>query len=147
MGDIYCGSICHIVALQSATATGGCFTVRHPLVQRACLVGGTSKRVLGFDQIGRSDATPSGKLLRRGWVLQERVLAPRTVFFGDDRIWWECVECNAQEHDTHLSPSARRLAVNLKAAFDRMTFQGVLDLTYLSRQYLAFYKMWTGLVA
>lgn len=31
-----------------------------------------------------------GPLNKRGWVLQERVLARRTVFFTDKQIYWEC---------------------------------------------------------
>ncbi|KAI9686338.1 MAG: hypothetical protein M1822_003683 [Bathelium mastoideum] len=31
-------------------------------------------------------------LLRRAWVFQERVMAPRTLHFGKDRIFWECNE-------------------------------------------------------
>jgi hypothetical protein len=26
----------------------------------------------------------------RGWIFQERLLAPRTVFFGNDDVYWEC---------------------------------------------------------
>lgn len=35
-------------------------------------------------------------LNRRGWVIQERLMAPRTLYFGKDRIYWECNEklCN-----------------------------------------------------
>jgi hypothetical protein len=29
-------------------------------------------------------------LNQRAWVLQERVLSPRTVYFGKDQIFWEC---------------------------------------------------------
>ncbi|KAK0702356.1 heterokaryon incompatibility protein-domain-containing protein [Lasiosphaeris hirsuta] len=31
-------------------------------------------------------------LLRRGWVYQERLLCPRTVYYGQDRLLWECCE-------------------------------------------------------
>lgn len=34
-------------------------------------------------------------LNRRGWVLQERYLSPRTVYFGGDQIYWECREFQA----------------------------------------------------
>jgi heterokaryon incompatibility protein (HET) len=29
----------------------------------------------------------------RGWVLQERALAPRTLHFGDNALHWECCQC------------------------------------------------------
>jgi hypothetical protein len=28
----------------------------------------------------------------RGWVFQERLLAPRTVLFGKDQVYWECTD-------------------------------------------------------
>lgn len=31
-------------------------------------------------------------LLSRGWVFQERLLCPRTVYYGQDRLLWECCE-------------------------------------------------------
>ncbi|KAF7948818.1 hypothetical protein EAE96_008005 [Botrytis aclada] len=34
----------------------------------------------------------SGPLLNRGWVLQERVLSPRSLHFCDDELLWECRE-------------------------------------------------------
>jgi hypothetical protein len=33
-------------------------------------------------------------LISRGWVFQERLLAPRVVHFTSDEILWECRECN-----------------------------------------------------
>jgi hypothetical protein len=31
-------------------------------------------------------------LLKRGWVFQERLLAPRVLHFGPQELWWECLE-------------------------------------------------------
>jgi heterokaryon incompatibility protein (HET) len=31
-----------------------------------------------------------GPLCKRGWVLQERALARRTIFFADRQVYWEC---------------------------------------------------------
>jgi hypothetical protein len=36
-------------------------------------------------------------LLRRGWVLQERLLAPRTLHFTTAELFWECHHLNACE--------------------------------------------------
>lgn len=32
------------------------------------------------------------KLCGRGWVFQERLLAPRVLHFAKRQLWWECVE-------------------------------------------------------
>jgi hypothetical protein len=36
-------------------------------------------------------------LMKRGWVLQERLLAPRVVHFGKEQLFWECFEKEACE--------------------------------------------------
>lgn len=43
-------------------------------------------------------------LLDRGWCFQERILAPRVVFFGRDELLWECNEtssCECKEIEHH----------------------------------------------
>lgn len=35
---------------------------------------------------------PSLPLLTRAWAYQERLLSPRTIHFGNDKIWFECPE-------------------------------------------------------
>ena len=42
-------------------------------------------------------------LSRRGWVLQERLLSPRIVHFGEDEVFWECVELAAGK----ITPTAQ----------------------------------------
>jgi hypothetical protein len=44
-------------------------------------------------------------ILSRGWVLQERLLSPRVLYFGKYRIYWECNEhCR---YENLLQPSSR----------------------------------------
>jgi len=44
-------------------------------------------------------------LARRGWVFQERFLAPRTLHFGKEQIFWDCLELQACEtYPEGLSP-------------------------------------------
>ena len=31
-------------------------------------------------------------LLQRGWVVQERILAPRMLYFTSTQVFWECYE-------------------------------------------------------
>jgi hypothetical protein len=33
-----------------------------------------------------------GRLNKRGWVLQERALARRTIYFTENQTYWECGE-------------------------------------------------------
>jgi hypothetical protein len=39
------------------------------------------------------DEAPASKLSTRGWVLQERLLSPRTLYFGPSELGWECRTC------------------------------------------------------
>lgn len=36
-------------------------------------------------------------LIRRAWVLQERLISPRMIHFGQDQIYWECHQLHACE--------------------------------------------------
>lgn len=39
----------------------------------------------------------SSPLSNRGWVLQERLLSRRTLFYGEDQIFWECLQQRLSE--------------------------------------------------
>lgn len=43
------------------------------------------------------DAIEHAPLGRRGWVVQERALSPRTLHFGKEQIFWECLDLQASE--------------------------------------------------
>lgn len=43
------------------------------------------------------DSISSSPLAQRGWVVQERLLAPRTVHFTSRQVFWECNGCVACE--------------------------------------------------
>ncbi|KAK8071661.1 hypothetical protein PG996_005009 [Apiospora saccharicola] len=44
-----------------------------------------------------SSQVKQNKLLSRGWVFQERYLAPRVLQFGDRQLFWECATHNSCE--------------------------------------------------
>lgn len=47
-------------------------------------------------------------LLQHGWVVQERVLAPRMLNFAPGQIYWECRRLQSSEyHPEHIAPSTR----------------------------------------
>jgi hypothetical protein len=39
-------------------------------------------------------------LSKRGWTLQERLLATRILHYGEDELLWECLTCSAREGST-----------------------------------------------
>lgn len=102
MGDVYRGSKCNIAASASYDSRGGLFRSRDPALKSCC----TAKLKTGHSQmtfsIEEDSSSPSfhernQPLLKRGWVLQERFLAPRVLHFGSDYIYWECHTIDASE--------------------------------------------------
>ncbi|KAK4662761.1 hypothetical protein QC763_0091640 [Podospora pseudopauciseta] len=108
MGDIYANFVCTTSALTALSSVQGCFaekspdgketTPRNPLAFRIChlphgLHVDCHQRLDTFLQIDRSPLP----LHTRAWVLQERILGPRTVYYGAWGLAWECVECLATE--------------------------------------------------
>ncbi|KAF5584629.1 serine threonine kinase [Fusarium subglutinans] len=50
-----------------------------------------------------------GALNRRGWVLQERALAPRTIYFTENQTYWECGQGVRCEKLTRLTKQYSKL--------------------------------------
>ena len=51
---------------------------------------------------------PKSKLSSRAWVLQESLLAPRTIHYGMQQMLWECrSHCLAEGNMTPIAPSTR----------------------------------------
>jgi hypothetical protein len=97
---VYGNSQVNLAATASTDPEGGLFRERHPIVVNGCR---------GIFPRGRKPehiCTPKNSwygtlectdLNRRGWVLQERLLAPRTLHFTATQIFWECRESLASE--------------------------------------------------
>lgn len=73
-------------------------------------------------EVGHLAGDQNHGLLDRGWVLQERLLSPRVVFFGANEVSWECMSGEACSCEPILSPYkvqkySPREPMNPKAAF------------------------------
>ncbi|KAG1734441.1 heterokaryon incompatibility protein-domain-containing protein [Suillus paluster] len=100
MGEIYANSTCTIAALTARNSHEGCFFdhARNPLFFRPCRVLDRwyveANSNVGVDlRMGLSPLP----LHTRAWVVQERILAPRTLYYGFTGLAWECTECSATE--------------------------------------------------
>lgn len=94
MADIYGNALCNLSALTANS--------KSIFVERNNYVCTPSARVLpdelyhlGRDMVIEDPETwprevLTSPLARRGWVLQEQVLAPRTIYFGQDQLLWSC---------------------------------------------------------
>ncbi|KAL9066791.1 MAG: hypothetical protein Q9157_007018 [Trypethelium eluteriae] len=96
MSTVYSFSYCNIAALDAADSHGGCFFERDPSrvdienleVQHPQGQGSREYEVSTHtDWVGTLEQSP---LYHRAWVLQERILPPRTLLYGKHQILWEC---------------------------------------------------------
>ena len=91
-------------------------------------------------EISYAGHLPSTPLLRRGWVFQERLLSPRSMFFGNV-LSWECPELLATENFPEgISGWPFRLASRTKLFKNKST---ILDNDV---PFHALYSSWLGLV-
>ncbi|KAJ4386831.1 hypothetical protein N0V93_009729 [Gnomoniopsis smithogilvyi] len=85
-------------------------------------------------------------LSERGWVLQERLLSPRTLHFGPDRIFWECGEIHSRNEAVPSGISGMQSDGN---QFDKHTHQlfNLLHPAEVSQGiYLRLFNRWVGIV-
>ncbi|KAK5692283.1 hypothetical protein LTR17_025412 [Elasticomyces elasticus] len=65
-----------------------------------------------FDMHSWKHQIDNSPLEKRGWVLQERAMSPRTIHFGKTQIFWECrqLACNEVFPDGFFKGTIRRKA-------------------------------------
>ncbi|KAI1416501.1 HET-domain-containing protein [Hypoxylon sp. FL1857] len=102
MADIYQNSYISLAATSSDCDTGGCFP-KQPMARTEHSFEALSETGRVYQILIRRQfshwSTPQNDLskqdnplLSRGWVFQERVLAPRVLHFCSDELVWECGE-------------------------------------------------------
>ncbi|KUJ17720.1 HET-domain-containing protein [Mollisia scopiformis] len=101
MSSVYGGSAITIAASSARDSTHGCFL--KPTIfsggVRARVTDGGRTRVQDFrnsEEYKRS--TVDTHLGTRAWALQEKMLPPRTIHFGDRGAFWECRTSIASEY-------------------------------------------------
>ncbi|KAK3311968.1 heterokaryon incompatibility protein-domain-containing protein [Apodospora peruviana] len=115
MDKVYEQSWCNIAAAKADDSAGGCFATGRDLSAiTPCVVTWTPPRKPGSkkeqkeeylyclpEQDVWKDSLESCRLFTRGWVLQERTLARRSLCFDKDQMFWECHEHRASEGLPH----------------------------------------------
>ena len=106
MGDIYGSGLLNIAARGAVNAQKGCFISREaeplPCVLKYCSFDGS---IAGSMYI-RSPAFQTERLQdapldQRGWILQERLLSARILYFGCQQMYWECAESTLRQDGKH----------------------------------------------
>ncbi|KAF2625705.1 hypothetical protein BU25DRAFT_345212, partial [Macroventuria anomochaeta] len=99
MGNIHCHTFCNFSAIAAAELSVGLFVDKDPWLHTAFPVSAESEKqrfeLCGYSSSFLKDIDRTA-LQKRDWVLQERLLSPRTVFFGD-QLSWGCMESRANE--------------------------------------------------
>ena len=102
MCDVYRGSTINIAASASVDCNGGLFRQRNALSVTPCTMDVSYKQKAGA-RLGEGgpyallceiacdrDPLVDDPLSRRAWTVQERILAPRTVYFTARKIYFVC---------------------------------------------------------
>lgn len=90
MEDVYSGAYCVIAASRAQHQHDG-FLKARPKVDYVTLMGNEEHPLYVCEAIDRfSEDVLEGGLCRRGWVLQERALARRTIYFTENQTYFEC---------------------------------------------------------
>lgn len=105
MQDVYRNALFSISALGAKDDQDGCFFERDPLETAPTIVSlkltadGEEKAFFCGLEKGRSWHLhfKDEPLVQRSWIVQERLLAPRTLHFGSKQVFWECREASCCE--------------------------------------------------
>ncbi|KAF2963057.1 hypothetical protein GQX73_g10511 [Xylaria multiplex] len=96
MGDVYLYSYLTIAATRADNSEAG-FLGPRSFTQTAKLSSATleahdptARNIYACQRRSFANDVDSGPLNRRAWVLQERVLSPRTLHFTKNQVYWEC---------------------------------------------------------
>jgi hypothetical protein len=109
MSAVYTNGACNLAATGFADGASGLFVNRQPLLLQPIQV-----EIANDIYFEKSVAFPRGEyvlveadawkedvedapLNQRGWVMQERMLSPRSLHFGARQLFWECCEMEACE--------------------------------------------------
>jgi hypothetical protein len=99
MGQIYRSSALNISAGGAEDSRSGCLVTREPLQHRACILTGDATAGLCVPRRCPNEwrDDDGSSTISRGWVFQERMLAPRTLHYSRKTISWECICLDATE--------------------------------------------------
>jgi hypothetical protein len=105
MGLVYSNSALNIAASAAPDGSFGCFTARTPDQVYGCKAAiwethrprQTTVDIWDISVEYLASKFMENVLDTRGWIFQERFLAPRTLYFTPHQLYWECVSRKACE--------------------------------------------------
>ncbi|ROW09352.1 hypothetical protein VMCG_02543 [Cytospora schulzeri] len=105
MNKVYRNAFLTLGAMASPHGYGGLFRTRDPEMAGTCRFGVRTEEAGDMEcLLVRSDfwevQVRQAPLSQRAWVVQERILAPRSLYFGESQLLWEC----RQQHACEMFP-------------------------------------------
>lgn len=102
MEQVYSNGHINIMATDSRDTEAGLFRKRDPRAVGHYVVKTKwnhkpEEDYILFDELIWTRELSQAPLNKRGWVLQERILSPRAIHFGEHQLFWECKELDACE--------------------------------------------------
>ncbi|KAF1366012.1 HET-domain-containing protein, partial [Lizonia empirigonia] len=123
MEDVFASAYCTIAATSAADSKAGFLTrntnTEYVRVQDAA---GNQVYICAHMDDFEKDVEQAG-LNKRAWVLQERVLAKRTIHFSANQTYWECGEGVHCENLTKMKSSPRKGYFLLDPSFPDRLFR------------------------
>ena len=134
MHAVYGNGFCNIAAAGAMNTQGGLFQHREVSQVRPCMIWARIGKIeeQGYVVLCKDTWTSNfteSPLLRRGWVVQERILSRRMIHFGRGQLYWECLELSACEQFPEGFPSF------LNSELDKATLYR--DISYQERWQIA----------
>jgi hypothetical protein len=146
MQDVYAGSTLTIVAASSKDTTEAFLVYRNPLLWLECMLQSPSKSLVSkrfkvkttkFCTLPTRRNKPGDYHIdSRAWYSQERFMSPRSIFFGQQGIHWECRQGLACECHTAIEQKHAEIERGLKSKYailQSMKLQGRRDRSEVQR--------------
>ncbi|RGP62538.1 heterokaryon incompatibility protein [Fusarium sporotrichioides] len=97
MGKVYRNSSCNIAASSASHSRQGCLYPRNPRILQPESLDSYGNELKDLYLFNRSFPLKPFQLYTRAWVLQEALLAPRTLDCGQSQLYWRCDATKASE--------------------------------------------------
>ncbi|KAL6915027.1 hypothetical protein FSST1_012787 [Fusarium sambucinum] len=97
MGEVYRNSMCNIAASSASDSSQGCLYPRNQRILQPEPIGNYGDELKDLYLFNRSFPQKPFPLYKRAWVLQEALLASRTLDCGQSQLHWRCDAAKASE--------------------------------------------------
>jgi hypothetical protein len=139
MGSVYENAVLTIAAIGAKNSEGGLHGMRDPLMYTPCRLAQLPNQAMIFACPPEDSIWPDERMLwplhSRGWAMQERILARRTLSFGP-YLSWNCREGSFSEAKLQSSPGS------ISGRF----FNSITREFLSEDDYKMLYHMWTSIL-